>query len=276
MQIVSESNQSNERILILADFSERNWEAIEFAMEHLYNKDSLVCIVQTWKKPNFGFSMVRDLSSILQGIAENELEDLKIKLVNKYALTESQILLYPFEGDLLEFFASALYRDKKWQVVMASAENGHVLSDNPRIIDIINSVEQPLYVLAGFEGGKAVSDVFVLPDAPQPSASILSVLEKISKQEKVLFRVCLDSTIQSRHSIDSTKTLISKACKQSQLLFLDSGNEGEYKEFRKFAKVKGRRVMVFDQNPQRKFRDGLKSCLDFWLIRSKGIYIGNY
>jgi len=276
MQIVSENNRSKERILILADFSEGNWEAIQFAMEYLCKANSEICIVQTWQKPNFGFSMVRDLSTILQNIAKNELEGLKRKLLSHYTFSDSQIHLYPFEGDLPGFFKREEYRDKNWQVVMALSENGYQLSDNPRIIEIIDKVEQPLYILSDLKNIRSVSDVFVLSDTNNPSDSIPIALGRIAVKNKILFRICLNSSVQSRLTIEKRKRMYSDACRNSGLLFLEIENGTGQKEFNDFAIEKGQRIMIFDQNQHRKFSGVLKSCLDSWLVRSKGISIGNY
>jgi hypothetical protein len=276
MQIASGNNQGKDRILILADFSEGNWEAIQFAMEYLYQANSEICIVQTWQKPNFGFSMVRDLSSILQNIAENELESLKRKILTVYALSDSQIRLFPFEGDLPGYFKSEMYRDNNWHVVMASSENGNQLTDNQSIIEIIDKVGQPLYILSGLKGLSDFSDVFVLSDTNNPSNSILTALERIAVGNKISFRVCLNSTEQSRLTIEKSKRKYSDACRDSRLIFLEAANGAGKKEFNDFATENGQRIMIFDQNKHRKFSGAFKLCMNSWFIRSKGISIGNY
>lgn len=276
MQIVSENNQAKERILILADFSEGNCEAIQFAMEFLYKANSEICIVQTWQKPNYGSSMLRDLSSILKNIAEDELKGLKRNLLADYTLSDSQIHIFPFEGDLPGFFKSEFYRDGNWQVVLASSENGSQLSGNPRIIEIIDKVGQPLYILSGLKGLSSFSDVFVLSDTDNPSQSIQTALGKIAVRNNVLFRVCLNSSEQSRLHIEKNKRVFLTACSDSRLLFLETEKGDGKKEFSDFATEKGQRIMIFDQNRNRKFRGVLKSYLDSWFVRSKGISIGNY
>ncbi len=274
MQIESGNNQDKDRILILADFSEGNWEAIQFAMEYLWKANSEICIVQTWQKPNFGVSMVRDLSSILQNISENELESLKRKILKVYALSDSQIRLFSFEGDLPGFFKSEMYLDNNWHVVMASNENQ--LSDNPRIIEIVDKVGQPLYLLSGLKGLSDFLDVFVLSDTNNPSNSILTSLERIAVGNKISFRVCLNSSEQSRLTIEKSKKKYSDACRDSRLIFLEAANGAGKKEFNDFATEKGQRIMIFDQNKHRKFSGAFKLCMDSWFIRSKGISIGNY
>jgi len=276
MQIVSENNQAKERILILADFSEGNCEALQFTMEFLYKKNSEIYIVQTWQKPNFGSSMVRDLSSILKNIAKDDLMGLKRNLLADYTLSDSQIRLFPFEGDLSGLFKSEFYRDGNWQVVMASSENGYQLSGNPRIIEIIDKVGQPLYILSGLKGLSSFSDVFVLSDTENPTQSIQTALGKIAVRNNVLFRVCLNSYEHLHLHIEKSKKVFLNTCSDSRLLFLETEKGDGKKEFNDFATEKGQRIMIFDQNRNRKFSGGLKSCLDSWFVRSRGISIGNY
>ncbi|PKQ64084.1 hypothetical protein BZG01_14965 [Labilibaculum manganireducens] len=276
MQLVSETCRTRENILILADFSDGNWDAIQFAMKYLYRTHSEIGIVQTWHRPNFGFSMVRDLSPILQKNAENELETLKRKLLSSYTLSDSQIHLFPFEGDLTAFFTSNLYAGKNWQVVMASGEDGYQLSENPRILEIIDKVGHSLYILSGWKGIGFRSDGFVLSDTNNPSQQVLEALSNITAEGKSFFRVCLNSSEQSRESTEKQKIIYRDNCRNARLLFLEAGKGNGQEEFNDFATEKGQRIMIFDQNRYRKFTRSLKSCLDLWLVRSKGIIIGHH
>ncbi|PCH71722.1 MAG: hypothetical protein COC06_00330 [Bacteroidales bacterium] len=276
MHLVSETYPSNEKILILADFSDRNWDAIQFAMNYLYKANSEICIVQTWQRPNFGSSMVRDLSPYLQENTENELEGLKRKLLSHYSLSADQIHLLPFEGDLNTFFKSKLYTNKNWQVVMALNEDGYRVYENPKIIEVIDKVGHPLYILSGLQGTKFIADGFVLSNTNIPSQSILKALSNITAQNKILFQVCVNSLKQSQQTIEKSKRIYEDNCRNARLLFLELGTSTGQQEFNDFAKEKGTRVMIFDQNRYRKFSRGLKSYLDTWLVRSKGIIIGNY
>ena len=272
---IKRNSKPNEKILILADFSEGNWKAIQFAMKHLYQSGSEICIVQTWQKPNFGFSMVRDLAPILQNIAVNELEVIKTKLLKNYELQDSQIKRYPFEGNLPSFFASEAFRDEKWQVVMAPGENARKLSCNPRIAEIIDAIKQPLYILTGDNSHTEIADVNVFTTTVKPSKSVLSSLAKIALQKEIVIRVYLDCSTYSVSIIEACKRLISKVCKSSSLQFYESENSGNQQGLENLPQENGQRIIVFDENYQRKYNTKLRSCIDSWFIRSKGICVGN-
>ena len=276
MHIVSEAYPNKEKILILADFCDGNWNAIQFAMNYLYKTNSEICIVQTWHRPNFGFSMVRDLSPILQKNTENELEGLKRRLLSYYPLSDSEIHLISFEGDLNAFFNSSLYANKNWQVVMAANEGRYKLSENSRIAEIIDKVIHPLYIISGSKLNDCMSDGFVLSETNNPSQSVLEALSKITAQNKILLRVCINFSEQSRESFEKSKKIYTDHCRNTRMVFLEVGNGTGEQESNDFAAEIGQRIMIFDQNRYRKFTGGLKSCLGSWLVRSKGIIIGNY
>ncbi len=272
---IKRNSKPGEKILILADFSEGNWKAIQFAMKQLYQSGSEICIVQTWQKSNFGFSMVRDLAPILQNIAVNELEGMKTKLLKHYELQDSQIKLYPFEGDLLSFFKSETFLNEKWHVVMAPGEDSCKLSSNPRIAEIIDDIKQPLYILTGENSNAEIDDVNVFTTSVKPSVSVLSSLAKIALNKEIVFRVYLDSSTYSVSIIEACKRLFSKECKSSSLQFYESENSANQQGLENLPRGHGQRVIVFDENYQRKYNTKLRSCIDSWFIRSKGICVGN-
>lgn len=269
------NNKPNEKILILADFSEGNWRAIQFAMKHLFQSGSEICIVQTWQKANFGFSMVRDLAPILQNIAINELEVIKTKLLKNYPLDDTQIKLYPFEGNLPSFFSSEVFQDKKWHVVMAPGENSCKLSSNPRIAEIIDGIKQPLYILTGESSNTEIDDVNVFAKTVKPSKSVLSSLAKMALNKEIEFRVYLDSSTFSVSIIEACKRMFSKVCKGSSLQFYESENADNQLGLGNLPQENGQRLIVFDENYQRKYNTKFRSYIDSWFVRSKGICVGN-
>lgn len=273
---IERTNQLSEKILILADFSEGNWKAIQFAMENLYQANSEICIVQTWQKTNFGFSMVRDLSPILLDIAKSELGGLKLKLLKNYKIEESQITLYPFEGDLPAFFNNKMYKDFKWHVVMAPCEKVCDLSDNPRIAEIIDEIKQPLYILTGKKENTELCDVNVFASTKKPSSSIVNCLANLSTQKRIAFRVYLDTSTYSVSIIEACKRLFSKVCKSPSLQFYELGKNSSLQIIGNLTQENGQRLLIFDEKYQRKYNMKLKSCLDSWFLKSKGISVGNF
>jgi hypothetical protein len=268
--------QENTNILILADFSEGNLAAIHFAMRYLYRPGSVIHFLQTWQKPNFGSSMVRDLSPMLQSIANSELEGLKSRLKTRYSLPDAQIRLISFEGDLPAFFKTETYQSQQWQLVLGTRDNGGSFTNMHRMTELINKVSQDLYVLTGLNRDKIITDVFMLADTQTTSSSTLSVLKKIAISERPNLSVCLASSLVSPGEKKKSVALFVENCKGAKLFFTQVENGEGQRELREFSKVEGGKLMVFERNPKRKLQNGLKSCLDSWFLKSKGIRIGNY
>ena len=166
-------------ILILADYSDGNKAAIYFVMRYLYCPGSIVHIIQTWQKPNFGSSMVRDLSSMLENIAISELDNLKKYLQARYSMPVNQIRLISFEGDLSTFFKTDAYRSQDWQVVLGSPNYENFSLSKSRMNEVIDNVYEDLFVLTGLDSDNRISKFFILADTPKRNSSNLSVLKKI-------------------------------------------------------------------------------------------------
>ena len=273
---INKSTQKNTNILILADFSEGNLAAIHFAMRYLYRPGSVIHFLQTWQKPNFGSSMVRDLSPMLESIANNELEGLKLRLKKRYSMPDDQIRLTSFEGDLPAFFKTETYLSQDWQIVMGSRDNGSLIMNRHHMTELIDKVSQDLYVLNGLKQDNIIRDVFMLADTQTTSPSTLSVLKKIATSENPNLSVCLAPSQVSSEEKKKKIDLFVENCKGARLFFTQVEKGEGQSELNEFSKLKGSKLMVFGRNPKRKLQNGLKSSLDSWLLKSKGIRIGNY
>ena len=254
-------------ILILADYSEGNMSAIYFAMRYLYRPGSLVHIIQTWQKPNFGSSMVRDLSPMLENIAIRELENLRNYLKERYSMPDNQLKLISYEGDLSSFFKSERYKSKEWQVVLGSTNYENLFSSKGRMNEIINNVSEDLFVLTGEKNVNSISDVFMLADTPKTNSSNLSILKKIAISEKPNIKVCLSSSFESSASRKSRVLPLIENCKGAKLSFSQFENGEGQKEIQEFSKNGKNKLVVFEKNSERKFQNGLKACLDSWLLK---------
>ncbi len=267
------SIKKESNILILADYSEGNRAAIHFAMRYLYRPGSLIHIIQTWERPNFGSSMVRDLSPMLEGIANSELESLKSHLKSRYSMPDDQVRLISFEGDLPEFFKSETYQSQEWQVVMGSRNYESLFSNRSRMNELIDKVSQDLFVLLGFEDNNAISEIFMLADTPKTASSNLSVLKKIAISEKPLINICLSRSFETAEERKSRVLPLIENCKGASLTFsqVEKG-EGQI-ETQAFAKSRRSQLLMFEKKSQRRFQNGIKACLDSWLLKSKGIRV---
>jgi len=220
--------------------------------------------------------MVRDLSSMLESIANNELEGLKLRLKERFALPDDQIRLISFEGDLSAFFKTETYLSQDWQLVLGTRDNGSLIMNRHRMIELIDMVSQDLYVLNGLKHDNIIRDVFMLADTHMTSQTTLSVLKKIAISENPNLSVCLAPTLVSPEEKKKRVDLFVENCKGAKLFFNQVEKGEGQSELSEFAKVEGSKLMVFERNPKRKLQNGLKSCLDSWLLKSKGIRIGNY
>lgn len=270
---INTSIKNKLNILILADYSDGNKAAIYFAMRYLYRPGSMVYIVQTWQKPNYGASMVRDLSPMLESIARSELDRLKTDLQSRYSMPNDQIRLISHEGSLTTFFKTSVYKSQDWQVVLGSPNYDNFLSSKNRLNEIVDNVSEDLFILNGQNNDNSISEVFVLADTLETNSSNLSVLKKIAISEKPNINVCLSSLFES--PIDRKRRVLPllENCKGSKLTFSQVEKGEGQKEIQEFSRSGKSKLIVFEKNLSRKFQNGLKACLDSWLLKSKGIRV---
>ena len=260
-------------ILILADYSDGNKAAIYFAMRYLYRPDSMVYIVQTWQKPNFGSSMVRDLSPMLESIASSELDKLKTYLQARYSMPNDQVRLISHEGNLATFFKTEVYKSQDWQVVLGSPNYDNFLSSKNRMNEVVDNVSEDLFVLSGQDHDNSISEVFMLADTPQTNSSNLSVLKKIAISEKPNISICLSNLFESSSDRKRRVLPLIENCKGAKLIFSQVEKGEGQKEIQEFSRSGKSKLIVFEKNLSRKFQNGLKACLDSWLLKSKGIHV---
>ncbi|MPQ47003.1 hypothetical protein GCQ56_08240 [Marinifilum sp. N1E240] len=271
-----EKNNSNNRILILADFSEGGWTAARFAMEHLYQPGSIIYILQTWQKPSYGSSMVRDLTSILQNITNSELKALKRKMLSIYPDLEKDIHLLSVEGELSQFFESDAYLNHQWQLVMSTKYKNGETSKNPRFTEIIDQVNQPLYLLNDIDYVDNIPNVFLMTSNKMVSSEVLNVLQQINAKQYSNIQVCLEDDTISQLTKEKQIKLVSNVCTNSKLRFSKLCSDNGLNQIREYERKRIPNLMIFDKNRNRKIQNKLKNYLDRWLVKSKGISIGTY
>ena len=270
---INTSIKGKSNILILADYSEGNRAAIHFTMRYLYRPGSLIHIIQTWQKPNFGSSMVRDLSPMLEGIANSELASLKSHLQTRYSMPDDQIRLIPFEGDLPAYFKSESYKSQEWQIVMGSRNYESLFSNKSRMNELIDQVSQDLFVLVGLEANHSISEIFMLADTSKTATSNLSVLKKIAISENPNINVCLSRSFETSEERKSRVLPLIENCKGASVTFSQVEKGEGQKEIQEFTRKGRSQLVMFEKNPKRKFQNSMKACLDSWLLKSKGIRV---
>jgi hypothetical protein len=263
-------NNYTNRILILADFSEGNQSAIDFAIKYLYNDTTKVFLVQTWQKPSYGASMVRDLAPILQDISKRELKALKADLLTKYDLQEQEVEMLSFEGELSRFFQSEWYQNHNWQVVLGLNETNSELQYNPRFKEIVQNVNQPLYVLNNCKANQSIDNIYVWNSNSSLSLPILSSLQKVCAKQKCNVHVGLNInhiTISEKAEIVKT---YANACIGSNVRF-----EKLSESVQKPLNVDSLLTIYHSDKSPDKERD-LLSYFDKWFVKSKGITVRNF
>lgn len=263
-------NENTNRILILADFSEGNQTAIDFAIKYLYNDNSLIYLVQTWQKPSYGSSMVRDLAPILQDISRRELNALKADLRTKYDVEDRNVEQISFEGELIGFFQSDFYKKYDWQVVLALNEGSSELQYNPRFNELVAKVNQPLYILNNCMPDSKIDNIYVRNSKACLSLSILSSLHKICSLQKCDVHVGLNiDHITISEKADIVKRY-AQACQNANIRF-----EKLSESLHKPLHVESLLTIHHCDKSQNKERD-LLSYFDKWFVKSKGITVRNF
>lgn len=264
-------NKDHNRILILADFSEGNQAAVDFAMNYLFTDGSKICFIQTWQKPSYGASMVRDLAPILKDISNRELQALKVDAVKNYQVNHSDIDLLSYEGELTEFFNTETYKQHSWQVVFALNELHNDLHFNPRFKNIIASVNQPLYVLNNCKPWANVKSIYISNSNSKVSESILLPLQKICTNQKCKVHIGLGINDISIHDKAKLVKLYSASCHDATLRF-----ENLTKNHKPDLTRNDCVLWIYNEKKTKCEEKNLISYFDKWFVKSKGITVGNF
>ncbi|MDQ2180138.1 hypothetical protein [Marinifilum sp. D714] len=264
-------NKDHNRILILADFSEGNQAAVDFAMNYLSTEDSKIYFIQTWQKPSYGASMVRDLAPILKDISDRELKALKSDTVKNYHLDAADIELLSYEGELTDFFNTEMYKQYSWQVVFALNDFYNDLQRNPRFKNILTSVKQPLYVLQNCKSAGSVKNICISNSNSENSEAILGPLQKICTNQKCNVHVGLDLNDISVHDKAKLVKLYSSACYDATIRF-----ENLTKDHKPDLTVEDCILWIYNEKKTEFEEKNLFSYFDKWFVKSKGITVGNF
>ncbi|PXY01873.1 hypothetical protein DF185_04280 [Marinifilum breve] len=264
-------NKNQNRILILADFSEGNQTAIDFAMNYLCTEGSKIYFIQTWQKPSYGASMVRDLAPILKDISKRELQALKAEALKNYKLDAANVELLSYEGELTEFFNTEIYKGHSWQVVFALNELHNDLNLNPRFKKIIASVNQPLYVLNNCKPWANVKSIYISNTNSNVSEPILQPLQRICAKQKCNVHIGLDINDMYIHDKANLVKLYSSACTNASIRF-----ENLSKDHKPELKRDDCMLWIYNEKKTECEEKNLISYFDKWFVKSKGITVGNF
>lgn len=100
MKPKNQSDENGRTILVLADCLHGAMEAGRFAVRNLYDSNSRILLQQTYQKPRYGQSMLRDITPMLRKVAKEELTKLKNEMVKEFGLPAGSIGKLALEGEL--------------------------------------------------------------------------------------------------------------------------------------------------------------------------------
>ena len=88
-------------ILVLAECQQGALKAGRYAIKHLYDPQTRVILLRTFKSPKFGLTMIRNLPSILKDISKEDLTVLKNTFIKEFGIPSDNIVKHAMEGDLI-------------------------------------------------------------------------------------------------------------------------------------------------------------------------------
>jgi len=100
MKSVFNKKPNGKTILVLAECQQGALKAGRYAIKHLYDNQTRIILLQTYKAPKFGLSMVRNLPSILKEISKEDLTILKNTFIKEFGVPSENIVKLAMEGDL--------------------------------------------------------------------------------------------------------------------------------------------------------------------------------
>ncbi|MCE4565861.1 hypothetical protein INQ51_16195 [Maribellus sp. CM-23] len=171
----------NKNIVILTEFMEGAWESAIFSHRNLINSNHGVVFVQTYSKPRYGQSLLKNFVPVMKQIVRNELLELKLKAVNEFKFEESRVSIRPFEGDWFSFLNGG-QKSLSPELLVVSLKKAFPGVCCPIIGKIQKLAEQttnPLLILpASFAPAKLKSILFL-------TSKELSFLRKLDECESV-------------------------------------------------------------------------------------------
>ena len=117
-------------ILVLAECQQGALKAGRYAIKHLYDPQTRVILLRTFKSPKFGLTMIRNLPSILKDISKEDLTILKNTFIKEFGIPSDSIAKLAMEGDLTTI-AQQEFRNCDNLLVVIGTDSTHLYSKNP-------------------------------------------------------------------------------------------------------------------------------------------------
>ena len=120
MKNVFNKKSNGKTILVLAECQQGALKAGRYALKHLYDFQTRIILLQTYKAPKIGISMVRNLASILKNISKEDLTVLKNTLIEEFGIPSDHIVKLAREGDLTSIAQEELKNCDNFSVVIGT------------------------------------------------------------------------------------------------------------------------------------------------------------
>jgi len=151
MKTLFNKKPNGKTILVVAECQEGALKAGRFALKHLYEKQTRVVLLQTYKAPKFGLSGIRDLTSILKKISKEDLTTLKNTLIQEFCIPADNILKLAIEGNL-STIAQQEFRHYDNLSIVIGTDCTPLYSKNPynQIFSLMTTGIRPIYIVDDF------------------------------------------------------------------------------------------------------------------------------
>jgi len=130
MKNVFNKKSNCKTILVLAECQQGALKAGRYAIKHLYDPQTRVILLRTFKSPKFGLTMIRNLPSILKDISKEDLTILKNTFIKEFGIPSDSIVKLAMEGDLTTI-AQQEFRNCDNLLVVIGTDSTHLYSKNP-------------------------------------------------------------------------------------------------------------------------------------------------
>jgi len=153
-------------ILVLAECQEGALKAGRYAIKHLYDEETRIILLQTYKAPKFGLTMVRNLSSILKSISKEDLTVLKNTFIKEFGIPSDNIVKLAMEGDL-STIAQQEFKNCDNLSVVIGTDCTPLYSKNPYkqiLFFMTNTGIRPIFLIDGSITRIDRSRIHVIPE----------------------------------------------------------------------------------------------------------------
>ena len=260
-------------ILILTDFSGGTWDAVCFAMKFLKTRETTINLLQTYQKPEVRQSMIRDIGPLLKKISIDDLEELRIKILNQFEIPKRKVKPLSIEGKLTSLLSSQLNLDDIDGVVVglynSIPDTGFLI--RRKISGVIKCTSYPLYILPNsFSDSEIRKIVFITDPYNKPPSRVLDKLiyhESLARSGIHIISTVQDDTPDIKENIKSNVIKHLSGIKVTT----DYLRNGSMDLNRNYLNLMSCNLVVIEKTNYQRFRRSITKNLKLSLNRANGI-----